>query len=103
MAYSTSNPPSKMFAALAQATTGSTTLAPVNQVWIYRSADATNVVAAAGYFTNALDLGIKQGDLIISSAQSTVGSTGIMIFSNCVQIVTSTGAVLGPSTVLGAT
>ncbi len=103
MAYSASNPPQRLYGGLSLGNTSSTSLSPVHGIWQYRSADATNVVAAAGYFTNAQDLGMRIGDLIFTTVQSTMGSTGCLIVTNVVQQVTSTGAVVGPSTVVGAT
>lgn len=54
MAYSTSNPPALVDSALAGK----------GQEWVYKSADAIATVDAAGYFTNAGDLGMVTGDVI---------------------------------------
>jgi len=55
MAYSTSNPP----AMLQDRVGGGPT------VWMYDDADAATVVRVDGYITNAADLGMKVGDLVI--------------------------------------
>lgn len=34
-------------------------------LWVYTSADARTTVEGAGYFTNATDLGLKLGDIVI--------------------------------------
>ncbi len=103
MAYSASNPPQRMFGGLALGNTSSTSLSPVHGMWQYRSADTTTTVIAAGYFTNGQDLGMRIGDLVFISAQSTMGSTGVAITTAVVQLVTSTGATVGPGTQIGAT
>ena len=58
MAYATSNPPRLMVAAVG-------TTAP--NWWSYSSADAATVVRVINYFTDALELGMKPGDLIFQS------------------------------------
>ena len=55
MAYSTDNPP-----ALETQRVG----ANGGQTWSYDSADAATLVRAANYITDALDLGMKVGDLV---------------------------------------
>jgi len=65
MAYSTSNPPR-----LAIAAVGATS----PNVWLYSSTDAATVVRVSGYFSNADDLGMKAGDLVIqTSSDASVG------------------------------
>lgn len=54
MAYSTSNPPSKVGA----------TLASGRNMWIYVSADVDSDVNATDYFSNGQDLGMKVGDIV---------------------------------------
>lgn len=61
MAYVTTNPPNKIADALA----GGPTL------WLYKSADAKATVIAASYITNAVDLGMKVGDLVLISDTTT--------------------------------
>lgn len=56
MAYSTSNPP----ALLSQTIGGS------KKVYVYASTDNAAAVRAAGYITNAKELGMKAGDKVIS-------------------------------------
>lgn len=55
MAYSKSNPPT-----LRHSDVGNKGPAE----YAYSSADAASVVAAAGYFSNAKDLGMKGGDVV---------------------------------------
>lgn len=56
MAYATSNPPRKM--AQVNGSSG------VN-LWSYKSADPAATVRGAGYITNATDLGMAVGDVVI--------------------------------------
>jgi len=58
MAYSTSNPPYLMFAPF-----GHTTLKPA--IWGYSSTDAVTVVRVTGYISNAKDLGMHAGDVVL--------------------------------------
>jgi len=58
MAYSTSNPPRLALPAVG---------ANSPNIWVYDSADAATVVRVADYFTDALDLGMKIGDIVIQS------------------------------------
>lgn len=55
MAYVTTNPPKLTVAGLA----GN------GNIWVYKSTDAATTVDGTGYITNAKDLGMKQGDLVL--------------------------------------
>lgn len=79
MAYSTSNPPRIMVPAVG--TSGCSW-------WSYDSADAATTVRVAGYITNADDLGLKVGDIIIQS--DSAGGTVAHIYT--VNSVTAGGA-----------
>lgn len=59
MAYSTSNPPRLI-------TPSFTNASGEAGLWVYPSTDNATTVDVPGYFTNALALGIKAGDYIIS-------------------------------------
>jgi hypothetical protein len=87
MAYTTTNPPRLL----------NTGVDSGPNVWLYSSADAQATVVAAGYITNAKDLGMKVNDLVfivdtatpkISSAQLTVlnATTGASTMSTGVQL-----------------
>jgi hypothetical protein len=56
MSYSTSTPPKLLAGSMAS--TGPS-------LWTYESTDAAATVDAANYFTNAAQLGMKVGDLIL--------------------------------------
>ncbi len=58
MAYSTSNPPRCISQSVG---------ANGGDIWFYNSADAATVVRINGYITNAGDLGMKVGDIVMQS------------------------------------
>jgi len=55
MAYATSNPPTL----IAESLNGGGSL------WLYKSADVDSDVNGAGYITNAGDLGMAAGDIVL--------------------------------------
>ncbi len=71
MAYSTSNPP----VLLTQRVGGSGAL------WHYNSADAATVIRVSGYITNASDLGMKVGDVVMHTDMTggTVGNFFLVV------------------------
>lgn len=80
MSYSTSNPPSKTVNALGSG----------KSTWKYVSADAKATVVAAGYISNALQLGMKVGDFVEVFDTATPG--GALM---CVLTFTGNAANLG--------
>ena len=79
MAYSTTNPPSYIAGPLTGA----------GGMWLHRSTELGTAVDAAGYFTNAKDLGMKVGDNVL-----VYESTNIVFRTHVVITVSSTGADL---------
>lgn len=80
MAYATSNPPVKVSAG--------TGLSP--QVWIYSAgADAVATVRGAGYITNAKDLGMRVGDVVIS-----IDTTTPLVSLSRVSVVSTSGSTM---------
>lgn len=61
MAYVTTNPPRLTAGPLSAfgAASGK------GQIWVYQSADALATVVAANYITNAKDLGMQVGDVVM--------------------------------------
>ncbi len=88
MAYATTNPP----VLLVPKFTGGG-----NNIWAYSSTDATATVDTIGYFTNALDLGMKAGDLVIVRDTATV-----LTSMHYVHAVTSTATDLGTGISIGS-
>lgn len=63
------------------------TFAGGNALWRYTSSDATTLTKGAGYFTDGLALGMKNGDAIIIVEQSSLGtspvvSMGVLVTTN---------------------
>lgn len=88
MAYSTTNPPTCMTGPLTGA----------GNLWQYRSTELGTAVDAAGYFTNAKDLGMKVGDMVL-----VYESTNVALRTHVVVTVSSTGADLSDGTTVGST
>lgn len=78
MAYDTTKPPVRMSQGIDSFT-----------VWAYQSADVKATVIAAGYISNAVDIGMKVGDLVLI-ADTTTPLASLAIVS----AVASTGATL---------
>lgn len=87
MAYSTANPPRCAVPSVGGATPA---------IWTYESDDASTVVRAINYITNAQELGMKVGDLVFHS-----GSGVAHIYQ--VLAVASTGADLSDGTAIVVT
>jgi hypothetical protein len=85
MAYSTLLPP---------VLTGFTglTRSGNNQNWLYKEAATFDTIRAAGYISNALDLGMKVGD-IVEHWDSTSASAPVVTLGR-VTAVSSTGATI---------
>ena len=72
MSYDTSNPP----VCIVEGAPGSSVRGGLGRVWLYSSLDAHGTVEAAGYFSNALMLGMNKGDIVIV-VKSDTGATTI--------------------------
>lgn len=49
-----------------------------NGLWYYSSSDGSTVLQAAGYFSDGLSLGMRNGDVLISVSQSSLGTSPTM-------------------------
>ncbi len=87
MAYSETNPPQLLVPSLNDQSTS---------IWTYASTDAGTTVDDLNYFTDALDLGMKVGDLVFSRDTDTQLTT-----SHVVLAVIAAGADLGDGTTIG--
>jgi len=79
MAYnSTGNSPSRIDNALLSARNirESTSVGEGGSLWAYNSTNLTTDMAASSFFSNAGDLGMRNGDVLISATYSTESSTG---------------------------
>jgi len=81
-AYSTANPP----ALIAQGIGG----AACHRIWTLAGVHVTTDADAAGFITNASDLGMKVGDTLFLSDTTTAATT--LVFSHVVNSVTAGGA-----------
>lgn len=84
MAYSTSLPPMLISSPMVR------TKGP--QVWEYKEAATFDTIRAAGYISNALDLGFVVGDLILHW-DSTSATAPVLTYGR-VTAVASTGATI---------
>jgi hypothetical protein len=75
MAYATTNPPQLLMGAF---TAGN---GNYPGIWTYASADAASVVRVTGYFSNADDLGMTVGDLILVQDTDTQLTTMHVVLS----------------------
>lgn len=73
-ASSVANPPVRMAGPLTMGSTAGPNPRG-GSLWWYHSSDGSTVVSAANYFTDAYYLGMRPGDVVMGSYQSTVGST----------------------------
>ena len=97
MAYdSTGNPPSQITQGLLARTNnvGSTSVANGGSVWAYTSTNLTTDMTASGFFSNAQDLGMRNGDILISATYSTESSTGHILVIGMITGVSTSGANL---------
>lgn len=84
MSYSTSLPPALVASGL--------TNSGNNQFWEYKEAATFDTIRAAGYISNALDLGMKVGDYVMHW-DSTSASAPVLTFGR-VTAVSSSGATI---------
>jgi len=62
-------------------------------LWLYKSSHLMTAYSATGFFTDARNIGMRPGDILIAQSWTTLGSSiNLAIFS--VQAVTTGGAVL---------
>lgn len=81
MAYSPSNPPALI---------GTGTIIGRTQLWSYRSTDDATAVRAANYISNAMQLGMRVGDIVIVTDTDANPVTNQLM--NVVSINATTGA-----------
>ena len=73
------------------------------QGWMYHTTDITSAVLASGYFTDALGLGVRPGDLFFFVQQATSVPSSQMLRLNVVSQVTSNGAAFSTATFISGT
>ena len=105
-ASSVSNPPIRIWGGMAGSVdvriTGGTTMYVSGagqgrnfgqQGWVYHTTDITSAPLASAYFTDALPLGVRPGDIFFFVQQATSVPTSQMLRLSVVAQVTSNGAV----------
>jgi len=97
MAYSsTGNPPSRIDSGLLSQRNirESTSVAEGGAAWTYTSSNLTTDLCATGFFSNAGDLGMRNGDILISGTYSTESSTGHIVVIGMISFDTTAAASL---------
>jgi hypothetical protein len=97
MAYSsTANPPVRVDAGLLSQRNirESTSVAEGGALWTYTSSNLTTDLQASGHFSNAADLGMRNGDILISGTYSTESSTGHIVVIGMIAFDTTAAASL---------
>lgn len=84
MAYSTGTPPALVVTGLTRSSN--------NQMWEYKEAATFDTIRAAGYISNAQDLGMKVGDYLMHWDSSSASAPVLTI--GRVTAVSSTGATI---------
>lgn len=64
------------------------------RLWSYLSTDATSVVTASGYFTDAYNLGIQPGDIMFLISHTTAGSSATLAITVVHEVSSTAGAAL---------
>ncbi len=111
MAYSTLNPPILLARGMGTLTstlgalmysTAQTSNAAVRGgtgLWVYHSSDpSTTIVGTLSYFTNGLDLGMKNGDIIFTVSVASGGSTAACLMGISALVTTNSTAGFGIAT-----
>ena len=59
------------------------------QVWLYNTTDGTTELISTAYFTDAQELGMKEGDLIFGSIDT---GSSVHMYGGIIGVVSSAGA-----------
>lgn len=97
MSYdSTGNPPMLISRAGLAPTNnvGSTSVANGMGLWMYNSTNLSTDMAVSNFFSNARELGMRNGDVMLASIHSTESSTGHIMSMGILTGVSSSGANL---------
>lgn len=97
MSYdSTGNPPARIDNALLSMRNirESTSAGEGGSLWAYNSTNLTTDMAASGFFSDAGDLGMRNGDVLISATYSTESSTGHILVIGMLAFDTTAAASL---------
>lgn len=93
-ASSVSNPPICITpAGIGGTILGSTTVGGGMRVWFYNSTNATTDLTSSNFFTDAKNLGMKNGDIVMGTQYTSAGSSTVS-FMGVLGAVTTSGAAL---------
>lgn len=95
-ASSVANPPSRVSVGLLsqRSHAESTTYDNGGQVWFYNSTNLTTDLGSTGFFSDAIELGMRNGDVVICVTRSTDSSTGVELVIGTLRDVSTGGASL---------
>jgi hypothetical protein len=93
---STGNPPKRIDSGLLSQRNirESTSAGEGGALWTYTSTNLTTDLAVSGFFSNAGDLGMRNGDVLISATYSTESSTGHILVIGMIAFDTTAAASL---------
>ena len=90
-ASSLQNPPIQIARGNAGYTNGASPQPVGAGLWFYGTTDTSTAPFTAGYFTDGYQLGMKQGDVMIVSAQTSTVESSNTLYLGIVSSVSSTG------------
>ena len=81
----------------------STTWVNGGSLWTYASSNLTTTMHVANFFTDGHLLGIRNGDILIATQQSTQSSTGVELYLGVFTDVSTSGASLSTKAFISST
>jgi len=95
-ASTVANPPSRVDNALLSQRNirESTSVASGGSLWVYNSTNLTTDVCGSGFFSDADELGMRNGDILIAASYSTQSSTSHVLMIGMIAFDSTTGASL---------
>ena len=106
---SVANPPAKVTQGIAaydrSSTALSTAIPGVKQgasLWLYNSTNKTTDMTVANFFSDAYDIGIRPGDIVMGIQYSSAASSGVLFFGGITGVSTS-GAALSTGCTITST
>lgn len=98
------NPPMKISGGMGGYVNTGSTAQPVGMsLWFYGTTDTSTAPFTANYFTDALSLGMRQGDVMIVSALMSTVSSSQQLYLGIVGAVSTDGAQLSTMSFISST
>jgi len=99
-----SNPPIRINGGLGGYLNTGSTAQPIGMgVWFHGTTDTSTGPFVANYFTDAKQLGMKQGDIMFVSAQMSTVASSQQLYIGIVGAVTTDGAALSTMSFISST